>query len=43
MADTASDERKPSDTVCEIADVPVSFTSDVWKNFGFPVARNGKG
>lgn len=31
-----------SGKVCEIADVPASFKSDMWKYFGFPVAGNKK-
>lgn len=28
-----------SDNICETADTPLSFKSDKWKHFGFPVRR----
>lgn len=34
---------KPSDEVRDIADVPTTFKSDTWKQFGFSVSRHEKG
>lgn len=30
------------DKVCESAEVPASFTSEVWNHFGFPASRKEK-
>lgn len=46
MTDGASGGEEPSDEVCESADPPVSFKSDVWKYFGSQVMikdKNGDG
>lgn len=37
VADTASDEGEATEKTCEIADIPTSFKSDLWKHFGFAV------
>lgn len=35
-----SGEEKPSDKVRDTAEAPVTFKSDGWNCFGFPVSRN---
>lgn len=33
-------EEEPSDRVREVADAPVTFESDEWKRFAFPMSGN---
>lgn len=36
--DVVSEEKEPSDKVCDTADAPAGFKPDVWKHFGSPVS-----